>query len=369
MFARINGATVGPFGAGGGGGSAFDAITAASGSSTNADLWGDLTTGNIKIGAGQTSGDLRLGNASQSGAVIVEPDRLYFGSANLKQMIFTGGPTHHCVELGRQDGTASTPYLDFHSGSTVVDYDTRLLASGGNGSAGGGKLTVESGEVAFTGTLTPMTGTTAKAPIDFTAGSLLTTPAGGAMEYDGKARYFTPNGSAVGGRAVDLTAHFYRLTSARALSNVSTDQSIFGVGCTLAANTTYLIEMEVLFTAASGGTAASVGLSFGGTAGISNIAYRAIAAHSVTSGATAASASNFVFVTTAANTLVVPSGTNWYKRISVHGVVSINGTSGTFIPQAKWSAAPGGAPSVAVNSFVKLTPIGSDTVNSIGAWA
>lgn len=46
------------------------------------------------------------------------------------------------VEIGRQDNVASTPFVDFHSGSVSVDYDARLIASGGNGSNGGGMLSV-----------------------------------------------------------------------------------------------------------------------------------------------------------------------------------------------------------------------------------
>jgi hypothetical protein len=46
------------------------------------------------------------------------------------------------VEVGRQDGVSSTPYIDFHSGATAVDYDTRIIASGGTGAVGGGTLNV-----------------------------------------------------------------------------------------------------------------------------------------------------------------------------------------------------------------------------------
>lgn len=44
------------------------------------------------------------------------------------------------IELGRVDGTSSTPYIDFHSGATVVDYDARIIASGGTGSSGAGSV-------------------------------------------------------------------------------------------------------------------------------------------------------------------------------------------------------------------------------------
>jgi hypothetical protein len=46
------------------------------------------------------------------------------------------------LELGSTVvGTATTPFVDFHSGSAPVDYDCRLLASGGNGTSGNGALT------------------------------------------------------------------------------------------------------------------------------------------------------------------------------------------------------------------------------------
>jgi hypothetical protein len=44
------------------------------------------------------------------------------------------------VELGGTNGTATTPFVDFHSGATATDYDARIIASGGNGASGGGTL-------------------------------------------------------------------------------------------------------------------------------------------------------------------------------------------------------------------------------------
>lgn len=52
------------------------------------------------------------------------------------------------LEIGATDGvTSTTPYIDFHSGATVVDYDVRMVASGGNGSVGGGVLDIFASEV------------------------------------------------------------------------------------------------------------------------------------------------------------------------------------------------------------------------------
>lgn len=45
------------------------------------------------------------------------------------------------IEIGRQDGVASSPFIDFHSGAVAADYDVRLLVSGGTGIVGQGTLT------------------------------------------------------------------------------------------------------------------------------------------------------------------------------------------------------------------------------------
>ncbi len=44
------------------------------------------------------------------------------------------------MEFGNVTGTATTPYIDFHSGATPVDYDVRLLVLGGNGTMGNGQI-------------------------------------------------------------------------------------------------------------------------------------------------------------------------------------------------------------------------------------
>ncbi|MCU1717430.1 phage tail protein [Pseudomonas sp. 5P_3.1_Bac2] len=56
------------------------------------------------------------------------------------------------LEVGRADGTSQATYIDLHSGATAVDYDVRLMATGGNGSAGGGDLTITAATVGFTAT-------------------------------------------------------------------------------------------------------------------------------------------------------------------------------------------------------------------------
>lgn len=47
--------------------------------------------------------------------------------------------TSASIELGRT-GVANTAYIDFHSGATTADFDSRIQATGGNGTTGGGVL-------------------------------------------------------------------------------------------------------------------------------------------------------------------------------------------------------------------------------------
>lgn len=219
----------------------------------------------------------------------------------------------------------------------------------------------------FTGQVTVPAGTTSAAPIIFQSGALLTAAAGGRMEYDGNVFYLTPSSTAVGGRGVAETSHYFALSGARTLSDVNTAQSVFGVSLTVQGSTTY--EFEMMFSVSTTGTTSnSLGIGFGGTATLTSIAYQVNAAQNATSAATL-TAPNNAFVAAATNTTITSAvATATFRNVWVRGVVRID-VSGTFTPQLTYSAAPGAAPSVAANSFIKMTPVGSNTVTTVGAWA
>lgn len=46
------------------------------------------------------------------------------------------------IELGYIGGSATNSYIDFHTGATAVDYDSRIIASGGTGTSGQGALNI-----------------------------------------------------------------------------------------------------------------------------------------------------------------------------------------------------------------------------------
>ncbi len=67
--------------------------------------------------------------------------------------IYTTG--NASLEMGRLDGISATPYIDFHSGATVTDYDSRIIAGGGNGTSAQGTLSIiAGGGLTLTGPIT-----------------------------------------------------------------------------------------------------------------------------------------------------------------------------------------------------------------------
>lgn len=225
------------------------------------------------------------------------------------------------------------------------------------------------GAATIDSTLTMGAGTITNAPLVLTSGTKLTTPVAGAMEYDGKIPYITPQGTQ---RGLIPGMQFYRLDSSLAGSNVNTAQNILGVGVTLSSSTVYAFDAIYAAYKSVGTTAHSVGFGFGGSATINNISYfhtgdnvagtfPAQAYGSVTHG----------FINTASNTLAIPSTTtasvNFFIKIS--GTVSIN-VGGTFIPQYTLSAAPGGAYTTQIGSYFLIYPIGASGVaTNVGTWA
>jgi hypothetical protein len=164
---------------------------------------------------------------------------------------------------------------------------------------------------------------------------------------------------------------YYRLDSAVAGANVTTAQSIFGVGVTLAASTVYEIEGVFAISKSAGTTSHTVSLLFGGTATLNNIGYLAQSANaSAFTGQTAAlTTHNYIAAGTA--TVITAAITDAARAITVRisGTVSVN-AGGTFIPQYQLSAAPGGAYTTAIGSYITFNAIGTSGSNSSnGTWA
>lgn len=211
-------------------------------------------------------------------------------------------------------------------------------------------------------------GTTSVAPETLTSGTNLTTATAGATEYDGKVRYFTPQGAQ---RGVVPAEQFYSVNSAVVGANGTSAQSIFGVGVTLSGSTIYEFEAAFAMSKSAGTTSHGISLLFGGTASLNNIGYQItgdISTVSFTSGfGTRYSA--FPQVASAIASFGSLTSASIFVVYMLKGIVSVN-AGGTFIPQYQLSAAPGGAYSTAVGSYFKIKPIGASGANvSVGAWA
>jgi len=223
--------------------------------------------------------------------------------------------------------------------------------------------------------LTPVVlpaGTASNAPLSLQSGTNLTSATAGAVEYDGKVIYSTP-----AGRGVSPSMMLYRLNSAVVGSNVTTAQSVFGVGVTLASSTVY--SFEALYTLAKttgSGTSVSIGFSFGGTATLNNILHCGTGVATSTTSTTVPLQDNSpesYISNTASNQTAIAAFANAATTISylIRGTVSVN-SGGTFIPQYTQSAAPAGygAFSTFAGSYFAIWPIGASGANvSVGPWA
>jgi hypothetical protein len=213
-----------------------------------------------------------------------------------------------------------------------------------------------------------VSGQAAVVPLRFSDGSLTTTALSGALEYDSKLPYFTPQGTQ---RGLIPAGQFYRLNTANAGANVSTAQSIFNVGVTLSANTVYVFEAFYMLIKSAGTTSHTVGYGFGGTATVNNAAFSGVA-FSDGSASTPKSTNIFAgFTQSLANTPYTTglTASGVWTTIKLQGTVSVN-AGGTFIPQYTLSAAPGGAYTVQIGSYINIYPVGTSGANtSVGAWA
>lgn len=160
------------------------------------------------------------------------------------------------------------------------------------------------------------------------------------------------------------------LTADRTGSDVNTAQAVFGSSedtLTVLASTTYRFKAEIVITRAAGTTSHTMGFLLAGTATFTAI--DGVARVSNPTG-NVLGAVNAIQITAATETVLTAANTSATEnvRISIEGVMRING-AGTIIPQFKFSAAPGGAPTIKRNSFFEAVAIGSNTVAAVGPWA
>lgn len=222
-------------------------------------------------------------------------------------------------------------------------------------------------------------GTASTPPIQLTssAGTIMTTPTAGAIEYDGSAAFIS---SYSNGRGVLPGVSLIALTADSNGLNSASNQSLFGQISNTSWNVPntdayYAFEMNIGMFKTAGATSHTINLLFGGSATVSNIMYRGsclgVAGTSTLTGLTANAAQVGSQVTTIvqASAALANAACTWSGTI--YGYVNFTST-GTFIPQYKLSTSPGGAYTTVAGSYFKIWSISQQVSSSairVGNWA
>ena len=242
------------------------------------------------------------------------------------------------------------------------------------GNVVGGNITT-AGLITATGNITglningfvyPTAGTTSAPPLDFVAGSLLTTPLAGALEYDGTVFYSTP----VANQRGLAPAEFWRVqVNNNTLTDTTSAQAVFSSpsAVSLAASTAYEFEAVYYITRSAGTTSHTTSVLFNATSALTSIAYVADATSSTGVALTALSR---IYGTATTALIVTGASVSATENlvITLRGIMKTNAAT-TITPQFQYSAAPGGAPTVLANSYFKLKPLGTSSVISVGNWS
>ncbi|MGA3301975.1 MAG: hypothetical protein ABSC72_01645 [Methylovirgula sp.] len=213
----------------------------------------------------------------------------------------------------------------------------------------------------FNGTAQLAAGTATAAPLTFASGTNLTSPAAGAVEYDGTAFYATVAANergVVSAEQIQVLSSAYTLTSqtaAQKLFNASTSGAI-----TLAAGT---YQFECVFSLSSmSATSGSFGFALGGTATFT----QAWHSSAVKTTALATAAASSVTQNTAANTAIVAANTSTLGYAVINGIIRVT-AAGTIIPQVSLGVAA--AAIVGASSYFKISPLGAAALTTVGNWS
>lgn len=248
-----------------------EAVLTVNGGSTGSKRLSFATAGSVawsvgSIGTGATpsfniqrwnSGayvDSPLSISNTTGLVTVSS--LQIGSVANQSISFTTGASNHGMEIGRTDGTTSTPFIDFHAGATVTDYDSRIIASGGTGASGRGVLNIA------TGTLTIGTSDTNASLLVLDTKTSAGDPSGtnGAMYYNSSDGTFRCYENGTWKDCITALPVSAVKTADQTISS-TTPANVTNLAFSVAANTKYHYKFVVKFTASS----TSAGIGFGVT--------------------------------------------------------------------------------------------------------
>jgi hypothetical protein len=233
----------------------------------NAIGWAASGAGSITNQYGIQIDDLTAGSSSNVGiysSMSSGTGKYFLYGSGTAASYFGGSVTLNDAAdliLGTSTGTKiglAGAKLGFFNATPVVqptsttDLRTALINLGLYATGGASPLNLNGGALTA-GSATLAAGTTAVAPLNFTSGTNLTTPAAGAVEYNGASFYSTVD--TTNGRRVSDGWNYFRLTGSG--TGITTIADFFGSNSAipLVANGVYEIEWECYFSQATAGTA------------------------------------------------------------------------------------------------------------------
>lgn len=209
-------------------------------------------------------------------------------------------------------------------------------------------------------------GSATNAQIKLSSNTLISTPVGGALEYDGTVLY----ASTPSGRGLLSSSIISAATSDVSLSDVNTAQSVFtGAADTISlrANTTYLVKGQYIIQSGTTTHTTAIGFLYGGgvTAAMTFSVLNLPAAVG-----TVSRAQDMVHFDSISGGIVNATSSSARNTIIIDGMLETDATTGcTLTPQITFSAAPGGTNLTKFGSYISFTPIGTSTMTSIGPWS
>jgi hypothetical protein len=376
---------------------------------------------------GAWSGNLYLlsgaiSSAFNSGALVIPSVLLADGSQSDGGMGVAGNVYINSGGFIGTLGNSTTPYGNLVAASSVESTSSAVPGAGLAGTANGSfvalggasivkRLNVQgnvvansaaqstsltTGAVVVTGNLAGYQGGLAVAgnvnvgqSVQFTSGTLFTTPNLSAIEYNSPVAgtgilYGTP---AQNSRALVDIAHMYMINGSASINSGSnpTAATYYGVfggasgtgtigGLNAIAGTTYEIDIRLVLTHGTTPASSTTLFTFGGTATISRYNYDVIfdtatyGSDAITPTPSAPLWTAFVGTTTVPTTttgIVGTANTNTNKVLRVKGFITIN-AAGTLVPQIAFGSTIGTTVQSAQGSYIKFTPVGGAGTLSIG---
>ena len=216
------------------------------------------------------------------------------------------------------------------------------------------------------GDITCGAGTTTANPLSFIAGTNLTSPANGSVEYDGNALMFTPSSTS---RGAIPAVQFCALTASYTLTSTTALQKIFNTpsngSLTVTASTRYMFEglLSVASMSATSGNA-KFDIIGAGNAAFTSTFWCAIGLDATTIGsAVAVGGSGTATNVSSGNIITAASGTAMFALLK--GQFRVN-TGGTIIPSIGLTTAA--AAVVQPDTYFSCWPVSSSSAVSLGNW-